>query len=442
MNSAVEIIEKAVEDAKEYQAHQTFNREGMKLMNIVKRFLQDRKRLLYGGYAINALLPKKDQFYDATKELPDFDFLTPDPFTDIAELIQRFTEAGYEEIEPVLGIHKGTVKIFVNFQGVADITYCDPVVYEVLKEESIMVDRLAISSPNYLRMNMFAELSHPAGDISRWPKVYKRLLLLNKAHPFRECKPQEEVGAYISLSGLQKEKLYSAMLKQTSTQGDILLGVSDMQTMFQNPFQTRRRRFKAVKQAIQDHPFLVFALSNTPLESAKQLQKSWSKVLNSLELREVNAVGELLPGRVELVYQDVPLYIVFQTEGCHAYYSVPIGRRKIRIGSMDTLLHFYFAFFYGRLKQPGQHAILCLCKELLELADAVRVKQTQAWPFPLFAVECLGYQPTLADLKREHRKRVKEERERKQAEQKLRRSIKSASARLQKSKYKTRKFRK
>ncbi len=41
-------------------------------------------------------------------------------------------------------------------------------------------------------MNMYLELSRPAGDISRWEKVLKRLILLNKNYPLKgkHCDPK------------------------------------------------------------------------------------------------------------------------------------------------------------------------------------------------------------------------------------------------------------
>ena len=39
--------------------------------------------------------------------------------------------------------------------------------------------------PNFLRMSMYLELSRPEGDVSRWEKVLKRLILLNKHYPLR-----------------------------------------------------------------------------------------------------------------------------------------------------------------------------------------------------------------------------------------------------------------
>ena len=53
-----------------------------------------------------------------------------------------------------------------------------------------MVDNISYASPNFLRMSMYLELSRPKGDVGRWEKVLKRLILLNKHYPIKEydCK--------------------------------------------------------------------------------------------------------------------------------------------------------------------------------------------------------------------------------------------------------------
>ena len=39
--------------------------------------------------------------------------------------------------------------------------------------------------PDFLRMSMYLELSRPDGDVSRWEKVQKRLVLLNTHYPLK-----------------------------------------------------------------------------------------------------------------------------------------------------------------------------------------------------------------------------------------------------------------
>ncbi len=431
LDKAVEVIERAVEEAEEYQAQLEHNKESVKLIDIVAKFLKRRKRLLYGGYAINALLPKQKRFYDPKKELPDFDFLSPDPLTDVAELIQDFIAKGYKDVEPAFGIHEGTYKVFVNFQGVADITFCEPVIYETLQKESIQVDSLHVCPPDYLRMNMYVELSHPSGDITRWAKVYRRLLLLNEARPFRgpkDCHRTESTTEDQDVTPLQKRKLYGKFLHQIQKSGDILLGIQDSEVIFENPKQSSSGRMKTLKQRMESGPFLTISLSSAASESAKGLQKAWKEVLGTgISLREVNKLGELLPERVELVYNESQILgVVFQTSACHAYYDVKIGSKQYKVGSIDTLLNFYFAFFYGKVEfTNAQTSILCTCQKLLDLAYQTRVTGSKTWPFPAFAISCVGYQPTLAELKKQHRERVRQERQKKKAEIAFRKTVRA-----------------
>ena len=69
------------------------------------------------------------------------------------------------------GVHFGTYKIFVNYIPIADITYLHNTIFNSIKKESIVVNGIMYAPPNFLRMNMYLELSRPNGDVSRWEKV-------------------------------------------------------------------------------------------------------------------------------------------------------------------------------------------------------------------------------------------------------------------------------
>ena len=77
-------------------------------------------------------------------------------------------------------MHPGTYKVFVNFIPVADITELVPELFANLQKDSIIIDGIHYSSPNFLRMLGYLELSRPLGDTCRWEKVLKRINLLNK----------------------------------------------------------------------------------------------------------------------------------------------------------------------------------------------------------------------------------------------------------------------
>ena len=62
--------------------------EVQEIIYIVETFLRKKKRMCYGGTAINSLLPKEDQFYDKSAELPDYDFFSPDALKDAKDLVE------------------------------------------------------------------------------------------------------------------------------------------------------------------------------------------------------------------------------------------------------------------------------------------------------------------------------------------------------------------
>ena len=113
---------------------------------------------------------------------------------DAKELADLYFKAGFPEVEAKSGVHHGTYKVFVNFIPIADITLLHVDLYKSIKRESISVGGILYAPPNFLRMSMYLELSRPAGDISRWEKILKRLTLLNKNYPLKcEKHPGESI---------------------------------------------------------------------------------------------------------------------------------------------------------------------------------------------------------------------------------------------------------
>ena len=173
------ILRNAIDETEKQQGRKIANSEDIKkILTIVEDFLAKKKLICYGGTAINNILPKFAQFYDRDVEIPDYDFYSSNALEDAKELADLYYNAGYEEVEAKSGVHLGTFKVFVDFIPIADITHLDKRIYDEIAKESITADRIRYAPPNFLRMNMFLELSRPAGDVSRWEKVLKRLNLL------------------------------------------------------------------------------------------------------------------------------------------------------------------------------------------------------------------------------------------------------------------------
>jgi hypothetical protein len=183
------ILRMAVDKAEEKIGKRNVTSEDViHIISIVEDFLKKKNLICYGGTAINNILPQEDQFYNKDVEIPDYDFFTTNALEDAKELANIYYKKGFTDVEAKSGQHHGTYKVFVNYIPVADITQTPKEIYSTLKKDAIRVGGILYAPPNFLRMSMYLELSRPAGDVSRWEKVLKRLTLLNKNYPLTDIK--------------------------------------------------------------------------------------------------------------------------------------------------------------------------------------------------------------------------------------------------------------
>ncbi len=368
----MERVRAAAAAATDYQEKQgAEDTEARRITDIMERFLRTKKRVIYGGAAINAQLPAADQFYDPRLYLPDYDFMTPTPIQDCEDLMIEFRSDGFTEVESKLGIHEGTYKVFVNFRSAADITYIPLEIYKRILKDCRVVNRLFYASPNWLRMNMYLELSRPAGMVARWEKVYQRLLLLNKTYPLRDCEPKKHRP--VLQSDLQQQ-----IVDEGIAEGAIFLTVRGLQ---------KPKEMEPIVLMMTDKAAAL------------------TSCLRELGLTEMRfeAQGELLPARYEFRSEGFLTCVVFSTVACHAY--TPFG--TLRLASLDLLIQMYYALYFMELRSYVPASILCTIQRLIEL----EAKRRADPGIPLqeaFPLACMGHQPTMPELKRAHRARLLE----------------------------------
>ena len=374
----VALIKSAAEEAANFQNRfAAEDVEARKIVTVMEQYLRERSRIVYGGAAINAYMSPKTKFYDPRLYLPDYDFMTPDPLQDCADLIADFQREGFQEVEAKLGIHEGTYKIFVNYRPAADITYMPPSVYETTLADSVVIDGIRYASPDFLRMNMYLELSRPQGNLLRWTKVYERLLLLNRQHPMKVGR----CGAWTP-TDKQSKSADTNIIDIGVQQGAIFLsGASQHINGSPDPNDVQL-------MVSTDAPTLVSLLSTLGLKAQR-----------------FEALGELVPARTELKKGRKLVAVVFESVACDAY--VTLGGR--RVGSLDLLIHMYYGMHFAGLTQYVPMRLACVIHELIELESSRRAAATSH--HAVFPLECAGHQPQMPELKRAHRKRVNEKRD-------------------------------
>ncbi len=395
LQKQLKIVKEIAEEAQRSQEYKiSQDPETLGAIHIVEEFLRKKKRICYGGQAINAHLPKKYQFYKDT-DLPDYDFFTPTPDQDIDELVELFTEKGYKEIGIRLSVHEGTTKLYINFLPMADVTGIDDVVYKRLFSRAIPYGGIYYADPDFLRMMMYLELSRPAGEVGRWDKVYERLFLLNTLQPMRVCKWRSDKTPAL----MQDTK--EGLLQMIMARGNILAGLD-----VYSSYRVGRGKRKSLKWFVRHWPLIVY--SESPKKDADFFVDYMTKVglvAESLTTHNISAVGEIVPACTMIKYEDVPTLLFVKETACHSYLTINlVGGKEVKVASIDTLVTLFMSFmFHPELEEIVARPLMCLIHEMILFSMRAREQGSLA---PFLSITCSGHQKQIATLLRERAGRM------------------------------------
>jgi len=414
------ILRSAVDNIEKKTGYSLLNNPSIKtIIDIVEQFLRDRKRICYGGTAINNILPLEDQFYDKKVELPDYDFYSPDPLKDAKDLADIYYSKGYEEVEAKAGMHAGTFKVFVNYIPVADITYLVDDIYKNIKKRAIVVDNIYYTPANYLRMSMYLELSRPQGDVSRWEKVLKRLSLLNKHYPLKgkNCDNEEiqrlfEYGVKKSINSPYNND--SAILSNlTQVESTIFITTRDSLVsqgcIFFGAYANR--------MILKQHPNIKSVpvpripdfdvLSVEPQNTARILKERLTDIgIKKIKILKRPGVGEIIAPHYEVKVGSETLVFIYEPLACHSYNIIKSSGKNIRIATIDTMLSFYLSFAYVNRKYYKENRILCMSEYLFDVQQKNRLSQKGL--LKRFTIDCYGTQMTMEKMRAEKSDKYKE----------------------------------
>jgi hypothetical protein len=367
----------------------------------VEDFIKKKNLICYGGTAINNILPTEDQFYNKDVEVPDYDFFSPNALDDAKELSDIYYKLGFTDVEAKAGQHHGTFKVFVNYIPVADLTQLPKEIYNSLKDESIRVAGILYAPPNFLRMGMYLELSRPVGDTSRWEKVLKRLILLNKNYPLTSVNC-ESVDFQREMSDKDNQSVIYNNVKNTLiNQGVVFFGGFAI-TLYSKYMPTHLQ-----KQLENIADFDV--LSNEPETTAEIIKERLKdENIRNVKIIKKLPVGEIIPEHYEIRVGKDTVAFIYKPIACHSYNLIEINGQKVKIATVDTMLSFYLAFLYA--DRPYYNAfldrILCMSKFLFEVQQKNRLEQKGL--LKRFSITCYGHQETVEEIRAHKSQKYKE----------------------------------
>lgn len=397
----LEILRQAVDKAEKISGKRMISSpEIQKMIFIVENFLRKKKLICYGGTAINNILPDDDKFYDKETELPDYDFFSMNALEDAKELADIYAQEGFLEVEAKSGVHKGTYKVFVNFTPVADITHLDTEIYKNLMRDSINIVGIHYASPNYLRMAMYLELSRPAGDVSRWEKVMKRLSLLNKNYPLKGYKCDETEFQRETKSTEEENKNLSMVTRRSLiNMGVVFFGGFAVSLYSRYMPKKIQNKFKNVPD--------FDVLAENPKQTASILkERLQDEGYKDIKIVHHDAIGEIVAPHYDIRIGRETICFIYEPLACHSYNVIKIKGMNVKIATIDTMLSFYLAFLYTDRPYYDEERILCMCEFLFKVQQKNRLEQKGV--LKRFSIKCYGEQETLGNMREQKAKKYEE----------------------------------
>ena len=363
------------------------------IIKILEKFLRRKKVVCYGGTAINNILPLNDQFYNKDIEIPDYDFYSSKAMSLSKELADIYAKEGYTEIEVRAGIHTGTYKVFVNFIPIADITQMDSILFKVIYNQSIRKDGISYSPPDYLRLHMYNELSRPDGDVSRWEKVYKRLVLLNKHYPFVANYKCSEINftRVFPKNNEINEALHNVVKDVMINEGCLFIG-GYAASLY------GRYMPKNEKKQLEDVPDFD-VLSMDPKAVAyilkEKLQNNGFKYIDVIKNQSVG--DDIILTHYEIsVNGDIICYI-YEPYGCYSYNEITLNNNKVKVATIETMLLFILAFIYSDRPYYDHERLMCMAQYLIDVQNKNRLEQKGL--LKRFNTNCYGNEKTLIEIR-------------------------------------------
>jgi hypothetical protein len=177
-----------------------------KALSIVRSYIERNKVLLVGGMAIDFALKQQGGGIYGDNVIPDYDMQTPTHYEHGVKLAEELCRADLGAVNLVGALHTTTVKVQVNYVGVADITYVPPDVYKQIP--TMRTGKLLHTHPTYQYLDMFRPRMYSVENIpfkaldGRLTKDNKRFGLLWEHYPIVPGQP-DRAETYMNVTDLE-----------------------------------------------------------------------------------------------------------------------------------------------------------------------------------------------------------------------------------------------
>ena len=393
----LEFLRKAVENitvTNKLQLYASIHMEN--IINIVELFIKSNKILCYGGTAINNILPEHIKFYEKLLDIPDYDFYSTNSIRDLVRLADKLHAAGFTDIEVKSSVvHDGVYKLYIKKIPIADSHQLPNDLFNIMYEDSVHYNGIAYVSPDYLRLNIYKELASPKGDTSRWEKIYERLLLLNKYHPFKEnnkCSHLNFMREFVADSNVINTT-YTCIRDILIEEGVVFIGGYACGAYNSSNFDNE----------IHVPDFDVLSMHAHSVASRVRVALEHAGIVNIDIVHKLPIGDGRINNHYEISIDSVLVCTIYEPISCYGYNSFLVNDKYVKIASIDTMMFFLLAFRYISKNKYNVDRILCMAQFMIRMMRN-KSKFNKTGIFKRFDVECYGNEKNITERRSDRTK--------------------------------------
>lgn len=169
-----------------------------KAFDIVKQFIINKKRILYGGLCldINLRMAGHVGIYN-DEAIPDYDILSPTFYDDSNELAVLLFNSGLPNISSINAAHFNSRRVRVNFITVCDISYIPKKIFDKIPYITSSIKKykdMLVVHPDFQRLDLHRSFNIPFSNppleviLHRLNKDQKRFRILDGLYPINIVK--------------------------------------------------------------------------------------------------------------------------------------------------------------------------------------------------------------------------------------------------------------
>lgn len=386
----------------------------------IKEHIRKHKRIIYGGYAQNSaikLINPEEVFYKYEWDIPDIEFYSNDPLTDIKILCHSLQDAGFKDIQASGAQHDESYKIHVNGRHYADISYVASIAYNNIK--TFECEGIKMVHPHVALVDYYRMINDLLSNAWRIEKSFGRMFLLQKHYPLEKF-PDKGIKFNIKMS---KEKiiLMGHVIKEFLPEhlGNII--VCGFET-YNHYIQQSGYSEEVVKKKKSNIYYLEYLFLDYNKYVPLLINFMRSKVDNPKDISFVEHYPffQYYGDWCEIFYKDILIARLFHYgEQCVPYHYVQFKHgseiREKKIATLDymvmTSLMHKFKSYIDKVEENKNHyfSYHTLATNLIEARDNYLEKTGKSIVdkhiFRMMTIRCIGYTIT---MERRFRNKIKE----------------------------------